>query len=86
MGFNGEKVIIFWSQPLYALDYTYVVWYCVVLSAKSQYVRRPTALGQIQSNLTRAEKTNLNVRSTKRPAEGAKEQKRNTNIIPYLLH
>ena len=25
MGFNGEKVIIFWSQSLYAPDYTYVV-------------------------------------------------------------
>ena len=25
MGVNGEKIIIFWSQSLYALDYTYVV-------------------------------------------------------------
>ena len=25
MGFNGKKVIIFWSQSLYALDYTFVV-------------------------------------------------------------
>ena len=25
MGSNGEKVIIFWSQYLYAPDYTYVV-------------------------------------------------------------
>ena len=27
MGFKGEKVIIFWSQYLYAPDYTYVVKY-----------------------------------------------------------
>jgi hypothetical protein len=25
MGFNGEKVIIFWSQSLHALDYTLFV-------------------------------------------------------------